>query len=80
MLQEVSSKQLQPLQSTNSISEFYHLHLHTPHHYAITTSDSIPSMFLPLIQKYDTLFQEPNSLPPLRTFNYSIHLEPSKTG
>lgn len=60
ILQEVSSKQLECLQSTNSISQFYHLHLHTPQHCANNTSDVIPVKILPLIQKHNSLFKNLN--------------------
>lgn len=56
-LQEVSLKQLQRLQATNLISEYYHLHMSTSHFYH---SKSIPTSISPLLDKYEFLFHDPS--------------------
>lgn len=63
------------MQSTNSISEFYHLHLHTADHSTCTNLD-IPPLILPWLSKSDHIFKEPINLPPQRQFDHYIHLEP----
>lgn len=72
-LEEISSKQLTHLQTANSISEFYKLQLHTPES---DTQPPIPFIVLPLLSKHEGIFQELTTLPPPRTFNHLIHLEP----
>lgn len=75
IVHEVSSKQLQRLQHTNSISEFYQLQVQDTS--LSNNSDPLPvtPKILPLLTKYDTLFHETKSLPPSRQFNHCIHLE-----
>lgn len=72
----MSSKRLIRFHSTNSISEFYQLKLQTPEHINSANHPPKPYTILPHLSKYETIFNEPTTLPPPQTLNYSIYLEP----
>lgn len=57
-MQEISSSQLQHLQATNAISEFYHLHMSTSNDSSPFKLRNIPPLILPLLDKYDFLFHD----------------------
>lgn len=70
-LEEVSPKQLTRLHSTNAISDFYQLQVHTLEQRNSNNQSSILSVIAPFLSKYEGLFQEHTTLPPARTFNDS---------
>lgn len=63
-LEEVSSTQLQHLQSTNNISELCQLQLHTAEHTNNIITSVIPSFVLPLLSKYESIFSRTKYLTP----------------
>lgn len=85
-METVSSRQLKHMQATNSIAEFYHLHMSnicsnsnfdiSQLERYIESTQIVWLAIFPLLQKFDSLFQKTQTLPPKRATDHIVHLPP----